>query len=100
MTNQNVALSKEFLLRQRSRLQARIDKYKDPKRIKEELLSGDVSLYTKYKQTTIVPLLNDAIIRIDNGEYGICLKCGQPIETKRLILVPAAIGCLVCIKQK
>lgn len=96
MEKQNLALSKEFLLHQRSRLQARINKYKDPKRIEEELLAGDVSLYTKYKQTIIVPLLTEAIARIDSGEYGICLKCGQPIETKRLIMVPAATHCLAC----
>lgn len=85
-----------FLKQQKARIISRIDKYKNPERIQDELLSGDISPYTRYKQTTLIPILNKALHRIDTGDYGICLKCGQEIERKRLFLVPAAEHCIKC----
>jgi len=85
-----------FLEQQKLRIISRINKYKDPERIQDELLSGDISPYTRYKQTTLIPILNKALSRIDSGEYGRCLKCGREIEKARLILVPAAEYCMQC----
>ena len=35
-----------------------------------------------------------ALQRIENGEYGICTDCGEPIEAKRLEAVPWTPYCL------
>jgi DnaK suppressor protein len=37
-----------------------------------------------------------AIEKIDNGTYGICMDCGQPISEKRLASFPNAARCLAC----
>ena len=37
-----------------------------------------------------------AIKRIDDGEFGICLDCEEPISAKRLAAVPWAAYCLRC----
>jgi DnaK suppressor protein len=37
-----------------------------------------------------------ALERIDDGEFGICLECEEPISTKRLAVVPWAAYCLQC----
>jgi DnaK suppressor protein len=37
-----------------------------------------------------------ALKRIDNGEFGICLDCEEPISAKRLAAVPWAAYCLHC----
>lgn len=37
-----------------------------------------------------------AIDKIDDGSYGICLDCGEPIQDKRLRLYPNASRCLRC----
>jgi DnaK suppressor protein len=37
-----------------------------------------------------------ALRMIDEGTYGICSECGQPISEKRLKLYPNATRCLVC----
>lgn len=39
-----------------------------------------------------------ALKRISEGRYGICPKCGQRIEEKRLEAYPAALVCLDCEK--
>jgi RNA polymerase-binding protein DksA len=40
-----------------------------------------------------------ALERIDNGSYGICESCGQPIGKMRLMAFPRATLCLSC-KQR
>ncbi|MBA4311665.1 MAG: conjugal transfer protein TraR [Chlorobiaceae bacterium] len=40
--------------------------------------------------------LEDALIRIDKGEYGRCNVCGKLIEKERLEAVPHAQQCLQC----
>jgi RNA polymerase-binding transcription factor DksA len=41
-----------------------------------------------------------AIARIEQENYGVCLKCGKQIEPKRLEAYPAASVCLNCQKKK
>ena len=41
-------------------------------------------------------LLNDALKRIADGSYGICLKCGDDISPARLDAVPYAVLCRTC----
>lgn len=43
-----------------------------------------------------VRLLNDALRRITDGSYGICLKCGDVISAARLDAVPYAVLCRTC----
>jgi DnaK suppressor protein len=40
--------------------------------------------------------LNSAKSRIDDNDFGICLKCGLPIPEGRLILMPQARKCVNC----
>ena len=37
-----------------------------------------------------------ALKRIEDGEFGICLECEEPISPKRLAAVPWATYCLRC----
>lgn len=37
-----------------------------------------------------------ALNRIENGNYGICSNCGQPISAARLAAVPSTDTCVVC----
>lgn len=40
--------------------------------------------------------VNAALQRIDDGEYGYCLACGEEIAAKRLAVNPAASHCIKC----
>lgn len=42
--------------------------------------------------------IKSALKRIEDGTYGICLRCSKPIEQKRLSVNPAALYCLTCEK--
>ncbi|MGE0039214.1 MAG: TraR/DksA family transcriptional regulator [Xanthobacteraceae bacterium] len=37
-----------------------------------------------------------ALKRIDEGTYGICANCGEPIDPKRLKALPTATRCIAC----
>jgi len=46
--------------------------------------------------------LNDiaaALVRIENGNYGNCLECEEPINPKRLNFDPAVRHCLDCASE-
>jgi RNA polymerase-binding transcription factor DksA len=40
--------------------------------------------------------IEDAIRRIDEGEYGTCQSCGKPVERPRLKALPFAKKCVAC----
>jgi len=41
-------------------------------------------------------LVNRALIRINRGDYGMCVDCEEPISQKRLEYSPYAARCIVC----
>ncbi|MBT3980316.1 MAG: TraR/DksA family transcriptional regulator [Bacteriovoracaceae bacterium] len=40
--------------------------------------------------------IDEAIARVNNGDYGICRNCGEQIPEKRLIALPTAFNCINC----
>lgn len=40
--------------------------------------------------------IDAAIARLDDGTYGLCVRCGQPIGQERLAARPAAATCVRC----
>lgn len=40
--------------------------------------------------------IEEALDRIEEGTYGICEECGEPISVKRLEIKPTAIYCVEC----
>ena len=41
-------------------------------------------------------LVEEALDRLDAGDYGVCLSCDEPIADKRLRALPWARYCVVC----
>jgi DnaK suppressor protein len=37
-----------------------------------------------------------ALEMLEDGSYGVCIDCGQPISEKRLQLYPNAARCIIC----
>ncbi len=44
----------------------------------------------------LLNLIDEALARIEAGEYGDCVHCGEPVLEKRLEAVPWARHCLRC----
>ena len=41
-----------------------------------------------------------ALVKLDQGTYGICEQCGRPINEARLEAMPAARLCIDCASQR
>jgi len=44
--------------------------------------------------------IEEALHRLENGSYGECEACGQPIEPRRLEVMPETPFCRACMSQK
>ncbi len=44
--------------------------------------------------------LDGALTRIEDGSYGICEVCGNPIEQQRLAAYPSAVRCMTCAAKR
>ena len=44
----------------------------------------------------LLQLIDEALERVERGEYGECVNCGEPLTEKRLDAVPWARYCLKC----
>ena len=45
-------------------------------------------------------MIDEAIARLENGRFGLCVHCEQPIERQRLQAVPWARHCIACQEQQ
>jgi DnaK suppressor protein len=45
-------------------------------------------------------LIDEALARLENGRFGMCIHCEQPIEKQRLQAVPWARHCIACQEQQ
>jgi YteA family regulatory protein len=57
----------------------------------------DISLHGK--NLLILEKVEDALEKIENGDYGRCENCGRPIPDERLDAVPYTEFCLSCKKR-
>jgi len=64
----------------------------------EALLLSMEKLQNSLQQTEMdeLRLIENALTRIDKGEYGVCVDCGEQISERRLENFPYAARCIVC----
>lgn len=70
---------------------------------KEDENAQEIAEYTANKplEETLEKMLRDvekALARLDEGDYGICKYCGEPIDEKRLLARPTSSACVSCKK--
>ena len=61
-----------------------------------DLQEIDVDQAILDNEKTLLAEVQQTLARIENGTYGICSNCGQPIPEKRLEAIPWATLCLTC----
>ncbi|HEY5138840.1 MAG TPA: TraR/DksA family transcriptional regulator [Methylococcales bacterium] len=61
--------------------------------------NNEVMDYLGNSARTEIEMINQAIARIDNGQYGICQVCGEPISKERLEAVPYSNMCINCASK-
>lgn len=66
----------------------------DPLIVRWEL---DLALRGKLEQK--MEQLEDALDRLDEGDYGVCESCGRPIDPQRLDVLPDTTLCIQCARD-
>jgi DnaK suppressor protein len=59
-------------------------------------LLNDLTLEAAGQHTAKVQVLRHALAKFDDGSYGLCEECGQPIGSSRLLARPEARLCIAC----
>lgn len=108
----NVAVYKDLLLRKRAELtssagvkplQHSMEHNNGRQGDMADQASGtnEVHIALKLKQTDakILQAIDEALVRIDKGAYGVCRDCGEPIAEPRLNAIPWTRVCISC-KEK
>ncbi len=67
---------------------------------------GDSEIFEREKTAALIAVLErrmqdieHALRAIEKGQYGLCERCGNPIEPERLEVKPDAILCLNCQRE-
>jgi DnaK suppressor protein len=105
MTKANLKGIKEKLIAERNLL---IDKLKDndlsvddsetpdPVDLAVRNYSKNVMLAVSENESRQLMLVDEALLRLDDDEYGLCQNCENEINPKRLAAIPWARYCLDC----
>lgn len=51
---------------------------------------------TERQRAAEISRIDAALKRLEDGEYGVCIDCGEDIAEKRLEIDPAATHCIKC----
>lgn len=63
-------------------------------------LAEDISLRQLSAHRETLMKIDEALRKIDQGTYGVCDECGEPITEERLRILPFAIYCRECQERK
>jgi DnaK suppressor protein len=87
---------KESTATTRLRDSIRIHQVADPVDMTQEAAEREMAMENLDRETALVRRLRAAMERIDDGSYGVCLECEEPISPKRLKAIPWAERCIIC----
>ncbi len=109
MSNLNLGEIKKLLTRRKRELEEKLalmskekfsdDQVQDPG---DQAMASTMELLRTSFQSTEIKEYNRivrALEKIENGNYGVCVDCGNPISEKRLKSFPNAERCLICQEE-
>lgn len=110
---------RQLLITERAKLASEIKSIAHEASKSPREASGDLSAYTVHmadmaadtyerelsmnivsSEQELLYQIDDALKRLDDGSYGICQQCNQPIAMSRLKAVPYASMCIQCQRAK
>ena len=59
-------------------------------------LNREIDYTLEENSEHVLAAIEEALRRIDEGSFGTCARCGQPIAEERLEAIPYAIRCIDC----
>ncbi|MBI4058054.1 TraR/DksA C4-type zinc finger protein [Candidatus Microgenomates bacterium] len=101
---------KDYLLAQQAKLEGKLELFdKEESQLSERLPEsyelGTYSWQSNVRETkeavkeelmSLLKGIDKALIKVEAGTYGLCERCGRPIEEERLRILPTSLLCLGC----
>ena len=72
----------------------------DPVESSEADIQEDLEFALIQMKSETLNKINDALGRLEQGDYGNCFECGEEIAEKRLRALPFAVRCKDCEEQR
>src|SRR5215211_2675738 len=66
------------------------DGVKDSVDLSVQDLNKEIALRLGERSSQVVADIDQALLRIKEGSYGVCARCGKPIDERRLEAIPTA----------
>ena len=66
------------------------DGVKDSVDLSVQDLNKEIALRLGERSSQVVADIDQALLRMKEGSYGICARCGKPIDERRLEAIPTA----------
>ncbi|MBV8879575.1 MAG: TraR/DksA C4-type zinc finger protein [Planctomycetaceae bacterium] len=119
LTRQDLDRFRALLIEQRKDFQQRIERLRDRANEESPEARGELSsvplhladlasesfeqekeLAMSERDSAAAVEIDEALERIEEGTYGLCVRCGKPITRERLRTLPRAARCLRCQSQE
>lgn len=72
------------------------DGVKDAVDMSLEDVNREIAFRLGERESQLVADIDQALLRIDEGSYGVCARCGEEISERRLEAMPTARYCAPC----
>jgi DnaK suppressor protein len=72
------------------------DDLKDHLDLSRHELNKQIAFHLNERERQMVEAINKALEKIEDGDYGLCALCEQPIAERRLEAIPTALHCAPC----
>jgi DnaK suppressor protein len=60
----------------------------------------DLNIHIKEREGRLIAKIQEALERLEDGSFGICEECGEPIAEKRLKARPVTALCINCKRKE
>jgi len=77
-------------------LDASADYYADPTDRASAESDRNFDIRVRDRERKLILKIKEALERMEEGEFGICEECGEPIDAKRLEARPVTTLCIDC----
>ena len=99
---------RESLLKEQEQVMDELNRLRESMQVEVdiEVDEGDAEVFEREKNAVLISMLESrlqdiqsALRSIEKGNYGICARCGKPIEPGRLEVKPDATLCVSCQQE-
>jgi DnaK suppressor protein len=73
---------------------------RDDLEVSDADIQGDLDLALLQMNAETLVRIEQALVRLDAGEYGSCFECAVEIAERRLRALPFAVRCLACEERR